>query len=256
MALQPRIVAHRGASAYAPDNTLTAYRLAAEQGAALIELDIQRSADDQIVVFHDPFVTLPGGRERRVEALPFAALRALRLDQNEQIPAFEDVVALCRQLQMGIYVEFKGFSERLAQQAIDVLTQGGILDQCVLFGARPDHVFYVKHIAPQVRTCFSYRQAGIDPVEIAAACRADGLNLAWEDYPDPFLWLTNAWFAKVRARGLRLMSWHEERTPFLRRLIALGIDDICTNDPALARRLITKSPGFDDGAITDHGRVN
>ena len=54
------IVAHRGASSYATDNTITSYRLAHAQGAKFIELDIRRTADAQPVVFHDSTIPIPG----------------------------------------------------------------------------------------------------------------------------------------------------------------------------------------------------
>ena len=67
--------------------------------------------------------------------------------------------------------------------------------------------------------------------------KTDGLNLAWEDYPEPHKRIEAEWLERVRGAGLRIMSWHEERASEIEALIALGIDDICTNDPALAHRL-------------------
>jgi len=236
-----RVVAHRGASITAPDNTLAAYRLAADVGAEMIELDIRRSADAQIVVYHDVSIHLPGEGEQAIARLPLDTLLEIPLDSGEHIPRFEDVLTLCDERGMGIYIEFKDFTERLALDVLDCVREAGMLKHCILFGARPDHVFFIKQAEPQAQTCFSYRQAGIDPTLIAKVCRADGLNLAWEDYPDPLAWLTPEWFAPVRAAGLRLMSWHEEREPLLRGLIAAGIEDLCTNDPALARRLVDEA---------------
>ena len=176
------IVAHRGATSYATDNTITSYRLAHAQGAKFIELDIRRSADGKPVVFHtDPALTT---------------------------------------------------------YLVDSLREARWLDRCILFGPRPDHVFFVREIAPEAQTAFSYRNASIDPLLIAQACNATGLNLAWEDYPDPCALITPGWLARVRAAGLRIMSWHEEREPVMRQLVALGIEDLCTNDPAMTRRVI------------------
>src|SRR5215475_8692604 len=139
-------VAHRGASLYAPDNTLTAFRLAAEMGAEMIETDIRQSLDGQIVVYHDSVVPVPGDCEARIENTTLDRLLAIPLEKNEHIPRFEDVVSLCRELGLGIYLEFKDTSEALTRSIIDILRQTHMLEKTILFGSRPDHVFYVKQV--------------------------------------------------------------------------------------------------------------
>ena len=143
-----------------------------------------------------------------------------------------------------MYIEFKETTESLTRWIIETLRRAHMLDRAILFSSRPDHVFFAKKVDPKnVRTAFSYRQSGIDPILMAQACHADGLNLAWEDYLHPYMHITPAWLTRVRAAGLRLMSWHEERERELRELIRLGIDDVCTNDPALAHKLIEEISG-------------
>ncbi len=235
-----RVVAHRGASSYASDNTLTAFRLAKDMGAEMIETDIRRSVDGKIVVYHDSYVAVPGECDVHIEQTTLDDLLKIPLENGEHIPRFEDVVSLCHELNLGMYLEFKDTDDTLTAEIIEILRQMRMLDQAILFGARPDHVVTVKLIDPRVRTCFSYRQPGLDPLLISQACRADGLNLAWEDYPDPHTLIKSEWLERVRGAGLRIMSWHEERASELEALIALGIDDICTNDPALAHRLIAR----------------
>ena len=236
-----KTVAHRGASRYATDNTLTSFRLAAEMGAEMIETDIQQSIDGQIVVYHDSALLVPGECEARIDQMTLATLLEIPLEKAEHIPRFEDVLTLCRELNLGIYLEFKETSEMLTRTIIDMLRQAHLLDNVILFGSRPDHVFYVKEVEPKAHTAYSYRQAGIDPLVIAQACRADGLNLAWEDYPKPHTLIKPDWLARVRGAGLRIMSWHEERASEIEALVALGIDDICTNDPALSHKIITEA---------------
>jgi len=232
------IVAHRGASSYATDNTLTSFRLAHTQGARMIELDIRPSADGHPVVFHDALIAIPGECDARVERLPLARLLSIPLAGDERIPRWEEVIALCQSLDLSIYVELKDTTPAVTATVVNTLRDAKLLDQSVLFGPRPDHVFYVRELAPGAQTAFSYRNASIDPILIARACNATGLNLAWEDYPDPCALITPAWLARARGAGLRIMSWHEERESVMRQLVALGIEDLCTNDPAMTRRAI------------------
>src|SRR2546429_8041733 len=75
--VMPLVIAHRGASAYAPENTMPAFELAVRQGADMLELDVQRSADGVLVVFHDDTTERWNGRARPVSMCTLAELRAL-----------------------------------------------------------------------------------------------------------------------------------------------------------------------------------
>ncbi len=233
-----QVVAHRGASQHAVENTISSFRLASERGADMIELDIHQSLDGKPVVFHDDFMLIPNDGVLPVSQMTLATLQSIELADSEHIPAFESVLALCKEVNLGLYLEFKDDSPELIRRIVETVRGEGLLENTVFFGARPDTVYAVKSEEATARTCISYRQPGIDPILLARACRADGLNLAWEDFPEPHRLITEMWLARVRAEGLRVMSWHEERESELRTLIDLGIDDLCTNDPALARRLI------------------
>ena len=74
---RPLVIAHRGASAYAPENTLAAFRLAAEQGADAVELDAKLSADGQVVVIHDPTVERTTNGSGEVRQLSLAQIKSL-----------------------------------------------------------------------------------------------------------------------------------------------------------------------------------
>src|SRR5258708_39456918 len=177
-------------------------------GAEMIETDVRRSADGKIVVYHDSYLSVPGGCDVLVDQPPLDALSRIPLPQGDHIPRFEDVVALCRELTLGMYVEFKDTTDEMTAEIIDILRQMRMLDQAILFGSRVDHVVTVKLIDPEVRTCFSYRQPAVDPIQVAQVTKADGVNLAWEDYPEPHTKITTDWLKRVRSAGLRIMSWH------------------------------------------------
>src|SRR5262245_27865170 len=107
----PTIIAHRGASREAPENTLAAFARALELGADGIELDVHRTADGAIVVHHDPVPKpLPG--ESGLAWKPFSALssaevRRLRVSGDHQIPTLEEVLELVGD-RATIYCELKG----------------------------------------------------------------------------------------------------------------------------------------------------
>src|SRR5829696_6005747 len=110
------VIAHRGASAYAPENTMPAFELAVRQGADLIELDVQRSADGVLVVFHDDTTERWDGRRRLAAACSLAELRALDIG-GERVATLAETCAFAREhgLRMNVELKGAGFSADVGQ---------------------------------------------------------------------------------------------------------------------------------------------
>ena len=99
-------IAHRGASAYAAENSLAAIRAAAELGADFVEIDIRTSADDVPVVIHDSSLKRSHGIDGDVSDLTLNELRRMTAT-GSQIASFDDAVKLCRELGLGLYLDIK-----------------------------------------------------------------------------------------------------------------------------------------------------
>src|SRR5215218_2180875 len=110
------VIAHRGASAYAPENTLAAFELAARQQADMIELDVQRTADGALVIFHDDTTERWDGRARRVSECTLAELLTLDID-GEKVATLAETCVFARERSMRMNVELKaaGFGAEVAQ---------------------------------------------------------------------------------------------------------------------------------------------
>ena len=89
-----RVIAHRGASAAAPENTIEAFRLARELGADMVELDARRTADGQVVVHHD--ATLPDGR---------TIVELARAELPASVPDLRDALAACEDMDVNIEIK-------------------------------------------------------------------------------------------------------------------------------------------------------
>jgi len=92
-----KIIAHRGASGRAPENTLSAFGLAVKMGARAFEFDVHRTADGELVVHHDYLVPAPGGRPEKIAALDYSELRKRNVGNKfgfplERVPLLEEVV--------------------------------------------------------------------------------------------------------------------------------------------------------------------
>ncbi len=121
----PRIVAHRGGGALAPENTLGAIRLGASMGFGGVEFDVMLAGDGTPVVIHDETVDRTTDGKGEVSRMSIADLSALRIQKIEKIPEYEEAVRLCRELGVWANVEIKPAigHERATGEAVARLTR-------------------------------------------------------------------------------------------------------------------------------------
>jgi len=103
----PRIVAHRGGGALAPENTLGAIRLGARMGFKGVEFDVMLAGDGTPVLIHDETVDRTTNGRGEVSKMPCSELSQLTIGDGERIPLYEDAVPLCRELGLWANVEIK-----------------------------------------------------------------------------------------------------------------------------------------------------
>jgi len=130
----PRVIGHRGAAAAAPENTLAGIRKAHAQGAAWVEFDVKLTRDGVPVLMHDDRLERTTDGRGRVRERTLAEIRALDAGgwfdpafRGEPVPTFEETLALCRELGLGINVEIKpckGREAETTEAAIAVLRAG------------------------------------------------------------------------------------------------------------------------------------
>ena len=104
-------VAHRGASAQYPENTLLAFRRAIEQGVDALEIDIRSTADDELIVMHDPTLERTTNGHGNVRTQNLQEIRQLDAGQGEKVPLLQEVIQMAREAQIRLCVEIKGTVE-------------------------------------------------------------------------------------------------------------------------------------------------
>src|SRR5437868_2438851 len=104
--MAPLIIAHRGASAYEPENTLRAFELAIQQGAQMIELDLHSTADGQVVVIHDPTLDHTTNLRGRVDQLTLEQIKRADAGKGERVPTLDEVLDLTAG-KVRLYLEIK-----------------------------------------------------------------------------------------------------------------------------------------------------
>lgn len=223
-------IAHRGASAYAPENTLRAIAAAAELGADWVELDVQISADGVPVILHDEDLSRSTNGHGRVQDWALAELKRLDAGLGERIPTLEEALLACRRLGMRPYLELKTGSA--LPDVVDFVARHYSLSEVILASFRPDWLAEAKALAPRLATSILFSSPSVDAVALARSVGADYVHPCWERRAaEPHRLLTPAWLERVRAAKLGIITWHEERPAEIAALRRLDVDGICSNTP-------------------------
>ena len=227
MSVRPLVVAHRGACRQARENTLEAFTRARELGADGIELDVRRTADDVLVVHHDPDAHPVG----MLRAISFAALR----ERAPWIPTLAEVLDLCAEWFVNVEVKCLPWEpdpdpeHEVVRAAADLVRAHPV--DVVVSSFDIDTIDALRTYAPEIPTGFLVYGRDL----AAAASSAARRGHPWL-HPDRASTLADpaAAISTARAHGLRVDVWTVDEPEEIRTLAAAGVDAIVTNVPDVA----------------------
>ena len=239
--MKSKVWAHRGASAYAPENTLEAFRLGAEQGADGVELDVQLSKDGELVVIHDETIDRVSGGHGYVRDYTLEELRKLQFNkthpeyQDVRIPTLGEVYDLLKPLGLEINVEIKTgiyFYPGIEEKLYLLEKEKGMQGKIIYSSFNHYSVMKMREFDPAARTGLLYGDGFQDVPGYAAGLGADALHPALYNLQyDGFL-------EACRDRKLLLHVWTVDEEKYMRYLVREGIDAIITNKPDVARNIV------------------
>ncbi|MGH7915633.1 MAG: glycerophosphodiester phosphodiesterase [Candidatus Binataceae bacterium] len=229
-------IAHRGASALYPENTLRAFIAAAGLGADMCEFDVRMTRDGEVVVIHDATVNRTTDGRGRVAAMSAATIR--RLDagvrfgaefHGERIPTLAEVAevsgGLCegrfgRRLGMDVELKARGLEARVC----GILRGCGAIESAIVSSFDWDQLKIVATHEPGLRLALLSEKAPAVLLQAATAMHAFAIAPRF-DIADAAL------CAEAHRGGLAVYVWTVDDAPTMRRLIAFGVDGIMTNNP-------------------------
>jgi glycerophosphoryl diester phosphodiesterase len=241
---RPIILGHRGASADAPENTLAAFRLAAEQGADGVELDVWRCRTGEVVVHHDADTLRTTGVARRITASAWSELRILDAGawkgerfQGERIPLLAEVLEALPGAVVNVELKSTGWPDlALAAAAARVVRDAGASRRCLVSSFDLALLAAFRRAAPEVATGVLFEgRAWWWRAE--AGVRGAGTGAV---HP-PFVLATDARVRAWRRRGLEVNVWTVDDGGEAARLAAAGATALITNRPAAARAALRAS---------------
>lgn len=243
---RPLVWAHRGASRAAPENTLAAFRLAAEVGADGIELDAQRCATGEVVVLHDESLGRTTGHAALLVETPWSTVRTLDAGarfsekfRGERVPLLAEVLAQTpATLLVNVELKCDRADDRgLTAAAVAVVREARAEERVLFSSFNPLCLWRARALAPEVPRALLFEQDSSFPLRHALAAPALG---AVSLHPEDVL-ATPAAIRSWRRRGYLVAPWTVDDPDRAQALGEAGATGIFTNVPDLMLARLGKS---------------
>jgi glycerophosphoryl diester phosphodiesterase len=236
---RPAVIAHRGASGTAPENTLRAFELAQREGADMIELDVWATADKTLVVFHDRTTERWNGQPDVISGTDWSRLQDVRID-GEPIPSFEDVCAWARDTAMPLNVEIKaaGFEA----EVVTLLDRYDLADQVIVSSFYRPVLHTIQTIAPTIKrgVLMGSETFGNNSTNDEWLLGILSEHAAWAWHPGGDIPSMEGLVPAVQQQGYAVNVWTINELEHLEHFVALGVDGIITNYPGRLRALLDR----------------
>jgi len=240
MGTKVKIIAHRGASGYAPENTLASFRHALKLGAAAIELDVQQTKDGRLAVIHDLDLKRTAGLRKSLGAATSAELASLDAGSwfdpkfsGEKIPMLDQVLKLCdaggRKIELHLEIkQGKKPYPGIEAKVLELLSsKGDWLKRTVISSFDHPTLRRARDLSSKARLGYLVGTTGKSAaLEEAAQLRCESMQLSRRQ-------ADAAWIGGIHNNGMKALVYTINEAAELRRLAALGVDGVFSNFPDL-----------------------
>ena len=229
------VVAHRGASGHAPENTMAAFRRAVEMGARFIETDLHLTRDARVVAIHDPTLDRTTNGHGLVDSLSIKEVRALDAGSwysspggsfaGERVPTLDEILQFARETDVIFFLEIKSDATWGVEHAVvAALRDTGEAARVIILSFDPATLLSVNRLDQTMMTGFLCEHPSNDLVERTVRAGARQI-VPRGDLVTPDL------VTKAHQAGLQVVAWTINEPDQMRRLIAAGVDGIMSDYP-------------------------
>lgn len=235
--------AHRGASAYAPENTLEAFELAVKQKADGIELDVQLTKDGKMAVIHDETIDRTCDGVGFIKDYTMNELKSFHCNRlhpeysSAVIPELKEVLDLLKPTGLTVNIELKTGIFRykgLEEKAIKLVEEMGFKDRIIYSSFHHPSIIKIKKIKPQALTGMLYSDGWINVLDYAKLIGADALH------PSVYHMKSKKLILEAKKRNLPIHVWTVNEKQIMESLVKEKIGAMITNYPDIARRIIER----------------
>lgn len=235
------ITAHRGSSKTAPENTMAAVEAAVEELADYAEIDVQMTSDGVVVLGHDGTLKRVAGVNRAISSMTYEELEKLdvggwfsREYAGERTPTLDEVMDFCKgKISLNIEIKNVGKDSGLPEKVVELIREYGMEEQCVVTSTSLNYLKLVKGLAPELRTGYIilaaygnfYSNEAVDFISIRSS------------------FVNETLVENVHAQGKAVHAWTVNTKSEMERLRMLGVDNVITDYPVLAREILYREEG-------------
>ena len=247
----PLVWAHRGASGYAPENTLEAFELAAKLGADGVEFDVQYTKDGEIVVIHDETIDRVSNGSGFVSQMTLEQLRQLNFNKTHQeysfckIPTLDEVLKLLKPTDLTLNIELKtgvNFYPGLEKETVEKVRHFGLESRVIYSSFNHASVLRIKKLLPDARCAFLYNDGIVDAADYAKKYNMDALHPSFNYLKYPFFIET------CKKVGIEINTWTVNTEDAMLKCQQYCVNAIITNYPDKALNLYK---GIDSSKILE-----
>ena len=231
------VAAHRGAAGKAPENTLASVRLAIDDGADWVEIDVQESADGEVVVIHDSdLMKLAGvdlniwdGTRQQLQDIDVGSWFSPEFSK-QRIPTLVEVLETARG-KSGVVIELKyyGHDQQLEQRVVDIVEQTGMTDSVAVMSLKYDGIQKIRALRPDW------------PIGLLSLKAIGNLASLDTDFLAVSTGMANSGFIRrAHKAGKQVFVWTVNDPVAMSRMMTLGVDGIITDEPAMAREVLAE----------------
>ncbi len=230
------VTAHRGYSAVYPENTIPAFKGAIQVGADWAELDVQQTADGEVIVMHDSNLKRTTGLDKEVWQVTWDEIKDLdngswfdKKYQTVRIPTLEEVLKVCRgKIHLNIEIKPSGHDKDLEEQVAKLLKKYHMRDTCVVSSLKYDSLCKIKQADDSIETAY-----------ITSVSYGNFTDLEYADgYSVESTLLSKSFVNKAQKAGKQIYVWTVNSEERLEKVVGMGIDNVITDDPVMAKELI------------------
>jgi glycerophosphoryl diester phosphodiesterase len=221
----PLALAHRGDWSEARENTVAAFRAAERAGADMIELDVRRTADDGVVVMHDPTL-------ERVWGSPLAVADSTlaELCRVQGVTSLDEALG---SVAVPVMVDFT--LTDVVDPALDVIRRAEALDRVLFSGGNVDGHRRLRELAPTARIALTWKERKLPPGGLLDELSIEYFNPPWGHVGERVVEL-------MRERGCKVSTWTVDDPVEMRRVVDCGVDAVITNRVAELVALLAEAP--------------
>lgn len=231
------VTAHRGASANYPENTMRAFVGAKDLGADWIELDVQQTKDNKIIIIHDKNLKRTTGVNKNTKELSYEEIKNLdagsffdKTYEGEKIPLLEEVIEFAKVNNMKLNIELKPTGEEIdfVGKVIEIIKKYHFEENCVLASSNYNILEEVKKEDANMKTLYvmSLAYGNITELQSADAFSIESTSI------------TSSLVSHIHKEGKKIQAWTVNTEESIQKMIDLNVDNIITDNVTLARNTI------------------